>query len=116
MSAIQVDATVYLDKGLNISGPYESKIIDVQQVEAFAIDIKWDGITPILANFEIHVSNISTDPFTKLDGSTQELLGATGKHVYSVRHLNYRYIKLVGDVTIGDSDFDITFNSRSRRV
>ena len=115
MSAVQVDATIYLETALNIPGAYESKVIDVQQIEAFAIDIKWDGINPILGNFEIHVSNVPTDPFTKLDGSAQELTGALGKHVYSVRHLNYRYIKLIGLVTIGDSDFDITFNSRSRR-
>lgn len=115
MSAIQVDATVYLDKGLNISGAYESKVIDVQQIETCAFDIKWDGVTPILGEFEVHASNVDTDPFTKIDGSTQEITGASGKHVYSIRHMNYRYIKLVGNVTIGNSDFDITFNSRSRR-
>jgi len=115
MSAMQVDGTTYIETGINISGAYESIIIDAQQVEAFAVDIKWDGATPILANFEIHVSNIKDDPFTKLDGSTQELTGATGKHIYSVRHINYRFFKLVGNVTVGNSDFDITLNSRSRR-
>lgn len=115
MSAMQVDGTTYLETGINISGAYESVVIDVQQIEAFAVDLTWTGATPILGNFEIHVSNVKTGPFTKLDGSAQELTDVTGKHVYSVRHLNYRYVKVVGSVTIGDSDFDIIFNSRSRR-
>lgn len=115
MSAIQVNSTVYLEKDLNISGAYESKIIDVQQIETCAFDIKWDGGIAILGEFEVRASNVATDPFTKIDGSTQKITGASGKHVYSIRHLNYRYIKLVGNITMGNSDFDITFNSRSRR-
>ena len=115
MSAIQVDATVYLAENEAVTTIYDTGAIDVQQIELFSFDVSWQGGTSITGTVDLQVSNDKDGNFVAVDGSTNRIGDDNGKHIYNVTNMGYRYMKLVINLTAGNSNFDIIFNSRSRR-
>jgi len=125
MSAIQVDSTVELVKDEVISevNTYYTTFIDVQQVEGYSFQIDWDLYTgkitdnikgEILIQAANNMSIVDKNPVT-VEGSIQEIGETIGTHLYDVTKFNYRYMRLRITITKGSANFNVYFNSRSRR-
>jgi len=117
---MQTDTTVLLHKDEVISGTFTTEIIDIQQMEGFSFQIYWDGGAGIDGVATIEGSNdlnadIALKKFSTVDRSAQKLIGTPGSHVYDSCRFHYRFMRLKIDVTAGSANFNIHFNSRSRR-
>lgn len=117
MSNLQTDSTLKIYTNQAVSTSFESSPIDIQQVEGFNFFTNWSGGTSIVGRMELQCSpeRDNTAGWVKVDGSGQRITGTEGKHTYNSEDFSYRYVKLVINLTSGNTLFNIWFNSRSRR-
>tara|TARA_R110000803_G_scaffold187128_3_gene249494 strand:- start:565 stop:921 length:357 start_codon:yes stop_codon:yes gene_type:complete len=117
MSAVQVDGTTFLNtqEAISTAAVFEIDVIDVQQVELFSFDVSWSGGVDITGVVNIEVSNDKDGTFVVMDGSPTTISDTTGKHLYNVTSISYRYMKLTINLSVGNSLFDVIFSSRSGR-